>query len=128
MKIAVTGSSGLIGSALVPALRADGHEVLRLVRRTPRTADELRWDPQHHRIDPAVLADVDAVVNLAGVGDPAAPLDRRVQGAAGPPAGWTRRDDQPGAGRRRGCRPGPAAGAALRLRRRLVRRHRRPGP
>ncbi|SFK59041.1 TIGR01777 family oxidoreductase [Geodermatophilus ruber] len=68
MKVAVTGSSGLIGSRLVPALRADGHEVLRLVRRTPRTADEHRWDPQHRRIDPALLADVDAVVNLAGVG------------------------------------------------------------
>jgi len=68
MKIAVTGSSGLIGSALVPRLAADGHEVLRLVRRTPRTADEHRWEPAHHRLPPGLLDDVDAVVNLAGVG------------------------------------------------------------
>ena len=66
MKVAVTGASGLIGGALVPALRADGHEVLTLVRRTPRFATEHRWDPQHRRIDPSLLADVDAVVNLAG--------------------------------------------------------------
>ena len=66
MKVAVAGASGPIGSALVTALRTDGHEVLRLVRRTPRTADEHRWDPQHRRIDPVLLADVDAVVNLGG--------------------------------------------------------------
>jgi uncharacterized protein (TIGR01777 family) len=66
VKIAITGASGLIGHALVGALSADDHEVIRLVRRTPRTAEEHRWDPQHHRIDPALLADVDAVINLAG--------------------------------------------------------------
>ncbi|MBB3675720.1 TIGR01777 family oxidoreductase [Modestobacter versicolor] len=68
MKVAVTGSSGLIGPELVRALRTEGHEVLRLVRRTPRTADEHRWEPAHHRIPPGLLDDVDAVVNLAGVG------------------------------------------------------------
>lgn len=66
MKVAITGASGLIGGALIEALRADGHEVLKLVRRTPRTVDEHRWDPRHRRIDPGLLADVDAVVNLAG--------------------------------------------------------------
>lgn len=68
MKVAVTGSSGLIGTPLVRALVADGHDVLRLVRRTPRTADEHRWEPAVHRIPPGLLDDVDAVVNLAGVG------------------------------------------------------------
>jgi uncharacterized protein (TIGR01777 family) len=66
VKIAVSGASGLIGGALLPALRGDGHEVLTLVRRTPRTADEHRWDPQHRRIDPVLLADVDAVISLGG--------------------------------------------------------------
>jgi uncharacterized protein len=66
LKIAVSGASGLIGDALLSALRADGHEVLVLVRRTPRTAAEHRWDPQHHRIDPTLLGDVDAVINLGG--------------------------------------------------------------
>ena len=46
MKVAVTGSSGLIGTALVASLRADGHEVIMLVRRAPRSADEVRWDPR----------------------------------------------------------------------------------
>jgi uncharacterized protein len=68
VRIAITGSSGLIGSALVPALRDDGHTVLRLVRRAPAGSDELRWDPATRTLDPTVLAGIDAVVNLAGVG------------------------------------------------------------
>ncbi|MCA0143675.1 TIGR01777 family oxidoreductase [Blastococcus sp. LR1] len=68
MKVAVSGASGFLGSALLPALREDGHEILQLVRRTPRTAEEHRWDPQHRRIDSTLLSDVDAVVNLGGVG------------------------------------------------------------
>ena len=58
----------MIGSALVTALRVDGHTVLRLVRRPPSGADEIRWDPAARALDPAALAGVDAVVNLAGVG------------------------------------------------------------
>src|ERR1700759_3507964 len=68
MRIVVTGSSGLIGSALVPALRADGHEVRRLVRRRPAGADESAWDPARHSIDPGALDGINAVVNLAGAG------------------------------------------------------------
>lgn len=68
MKIAITGASGLIGGALVPFLRADGHEVVRLVRRTAGAPDELQWDPARRELDPSALADVDAVVHLAGAG------------------------------------------------------------
>ncbi|MDN0194669.1 TIGR01777 family oxidoreductase [Streptomyces sp. S.PNR 29] len=67
-RIAVAGASGLIGSALVRSLTADGHEVVRLVRRAPRTADEVRWDPERKHVDAAGLAGCDAVVNLAGAG------------------------------------------------------------
>lgn len=68
MRIAITGASGLIGSVLVPTLRADGHEVLRLVRRQPTGNDEISWDPARRLLDPQALAGVDAVVHLAGVG------------------------------------------------------------
>ncbi len=68
MKVAVTGSSGLIGGALVTELRGDGHTVVRLVRRAPAAADEVRWDPGDGRLDPAAFADVDAVVHLSGAG------------------------------------------------------------
>ncbi|MFD5714722.1 TIGR01777 family oxidoreductase [Streptomyces pharetrae] len=67
-RIAVAGASGLIGDALVRSLVADGHDVVRLVRRTPRSADEAHWDPGRRHVDPAVLAGCDAVVNLAGAG------------------------------------------------------------
>lgn len=68
MKIAVTGASGLIGSALIPALQAGGHLVVRFVRRPPASADEVSWDPAAHRLDTVALTDVDAVIHLAGVG------------------------------------------------------------
>lgn len=68
MRIAVTGSSGLIGTALVRSLTADGHQVLRLVRRPPRAADEARWDPDRQWVDTAALTGCDAVVHLAGAG------------------------------------------------------------
>ncbi|MGR4879361.1 TIGR01777 family oxidoreductase [Streptomyces sp. LARHCF249] len=68
MRIAVTGSTGLIGSALVRSLRADGHEVVRFVRRRPAAGDEARWDPARGYVDAAGLAGCAAVVHLAGAG------------------------------------------------------------
>ncbi|MBX7431624.1 TIGR01777 family oxidoreductase [Mycobacterium sp. Y57] len=65
--VAVAGSSGLIGTALVYALRATDHRVLRLVRRAPSTADEVFWNPDTGDFDAGALAGVDAVVNLCGV-------------------------------------------------------------
>ncbi|WP_067572864.1 TIGR01777 family oxidoreductase [Nocardia acidivorans] len=68
MKVVVAGSSGLIGTALVAALRRDGHEVTRLVRRPTRARDEFRWDPTRADLDDRTLRDADAVVNLCGAG------------------------------------------------------------
>ena len=68
MKVAITGSSGLIGTALTASLRADGHQVVRLVRRPPRAADEVRWDPQAADAGRPSLSGVDACVHLAGAG------------------------------------------------------------
>ncbi|NBV90268.1 MAG: TIGR01777 family protein, partial [Actinobacteria bacterium] len=68
MRIAIAGSSGLIGTALVESLRADGHEVLRLVRRPATASSEVTWNPASGEIDLAALAGVDAIINLAGAG------------------------------------------------------------
>ncbi|MFD9637084.1 TIGR01777 family oxidoreductase [Streptomyces violascens] len=68
MKIAVTGSTGLIGAELVRSLRADGHEVLRLVRREAEGPDEVEWDPARQYVDTAGLVGCEAVVHLAGAG------------------------------------------------------------
>jgi hypothetical protein len=67
MRVAVTGSSGLIGTALAEALGQDGHEVIPLVRRPPGPG-EIRWDPQaaDGGLAPGALDGVDAVVHLAG--------------------------------------------------------------
>lgn len=67
-RVAITGSSGLIGSALSASLAARGDEVIRLVRRAPSSPGEVRWDSSAHRLDPADLAGVSAVVHLAGAG------------------------------------------------------------
>ncbi|MCS7476479.1 TIGR01777 family oxidoreductase [Umezawaea endophytica] len=68
MRVVIAGSSGMIGTSLVAALRGEGHEVLRLVRRTPKAPDERGWDPPAGRLDDGALDGVDAVVNLCGAG------------------------------------------------------------
>jgi uncharacterized protein (TIGR01777 family) len=70
MQIVVTGASGLIGKALVAALRERGDQVLTLVRRTPATAQEIAWDPQAPLggLTPAALDGADVVIHLAGAG------------------------------------------------------------
>lgn len=68
MRVAVTGASGLIGSALVPALTARGHEVIRLVRRPATGPGEAPWDPRAGTVDLEALQGIDAVVHLAGAG------------------------------------------------------------
>jgi len=67
-RIAVTGASGLIGSALVGYLKSEGHTVQRLVRRATVAPDEIRWDPKTGFVDIEALRGVDAVIHLAGVG------------------------------------------------------------
>ena len=65
MKIAIAGSSGLLGSALIPALEGDGADIIRLVRNSPR-ANEVEWHPNQDAVDPAKLNGFDVVINLAG--------------------------------------------------------------
>ncbi len=67
MRIILSGASGLVGSALLPSLEADGHEVVRLLR-PPRhpVAGEAVWDPAAGVLDPAIVSGADAVINLGG--------------------------------------------------------------
>ncbi|MFD9514854.1 TIGR01777 family oxidoreductase [Streptomyces mirabilis] len=103
-RIAIAGASGLIGSALTRSLTADGHEVVRLVRRAPRGKDEVRWDPDGQRMDAAGLAGCAAVVNLAGAGVASRRwteaykrkiLDSRVRGTATLAAAVASLDERP---------------------------------
>ncbi|MEY2769155.1 MAG: hypothetical protein RL359_791 [Actinomycetota bacterium] len=67
-RIAISGASGLIGSALVGHLKSEGHTVQRLVRRATVAPDEIQWDPKTGFVDLEALRGVDAVIHLAGVG------------------------------------------------------------
>lgn len=67
LRIAVTGSSGLVGRRFVDSARSNGHDVIRLVRHMPKAHDEVYWNPDRSVIDRDSLEEVDAVVHLAGV-------------------------------------------------------------
>lgn len=71
MDVVIAGSRGLIGTALVELLRAQGHNVRRLVRGTPSSRDDIGWDPSRGHLDVGALRGTDALINLggAGVGD-----------------------------------------------------------
>ena len=64
MRILISGASGLLGSAICPALQTAGHSTSALVRRSP-TADEVQWDPAQP-LDPQRLSPFDAIIHLAG--------------------------------------------------------------
>jgi uncharacterized protein (TIGR01777 family) len=66
MRVLIAGASGLVGRYLTPALRKQGFDVRRLVRRTAAGPDEISWDPATGRLDPGALEGVDGVVNLSG--------------------------------------------------------------
>jgi uncharacterized protein len=66
MRVVVSGASGLLGSALVPALSKAGHEVVRLVRRSPAAPDEVEWHPDEAAIDAQALGGVEGAVMLSG--------------------------------------------------------------
>jgi uncharacterized protein (TIGR01777 family) len=68
MRIVVTGASGLIGTAVVAALRTSGHRVRRVVRRPPQASDEVQWDPPNRHIDARAFDNAEAVIHLAGAG------------------------------------------------------------
>jgi uncharacterized protein (TIGR01777 family) len=67
MKIVISGASGLIGTQLVAKLSTSGHEVVRLVRRSPK-AGEIQWNPKSGSLDASALEGVDAVIHLSGAG------------------------------------------------------------
>jgi uncharacterized protein len=80
MKYVLAGSSGFLGKALARDLVADGHQVVRLVRREPSQPSEVRWDPARGQLDPAALEHADVLINLAGanIGRPWTPTYRKL--------------------------------------------------
>jgi uncharacterized protein (TIGR01777 family) len=66
MKIGITGSTGLVGRSVAASMTADGHKILRFVRRNTKNPDEISWSPDLGELDREELAGLDVVVHLAG--------------------------------------------------------------
>src|SRR5688572_32363398 len=66
MKILISGSHGLVGTALIKSLEPDGHEIYRLVRHYPESPDQIEWSPERYSIALSLIEGFDAVVHLAG--------------------------------------------------------------
>lgn len=66
MKVLISGASGLVGSEVAAQLRKLGHQPVRLTRTQPKSSEEVFWNPATGELDPSVMEDIDAVVNLAG--------------------------------------------------------------
>jgi uncharacterized protein len=66
LRFLIAGASGLVGSALIPFLQSQGHEVVRLVRRKPTRAEEVFWAPESGELDAAKLRGIDVIINLTG--------------------------------------------------------------
>lgn len=77
MQLLLAGSSGFLGTHLTAALRADGHQLTRLVRRAPAAADEVRWSPADGEIPQEVVDAADVVINLCGSPTAGNPHSRR---------------------------------------------------
>lgn len=79
MRVLVTGSTGLVGTALCERLKADRHQVVRLVRTPPRDSSEVAWNPNAGTIDAAACEGMDAVIHLAGENIAGARWNERVK-------------------------------------------------
>jgi uncharacterized protein (TIGR01777 family) len=77
MRVVIAGASGFLGTHLSDHLRVHGHEVTALVRREPTSSRESRWDPSTGKVDAALVARADAVVNLAGASIAGNPHSRK---------------------------------------------------
>ena len=66
MKILISGSHGLVGTALIKALEPEGHEIYRLVRHYPDSSEQIEWSPERYSIALSLIEGFDAVVHLAG--------------------------------------------------------------